>query len=67
VAQVGSVIGRGFSYALLRAVTGIEDAPDSRHRYASDFPIMESHGVGLWVRRPWAPPETSGCRRISRT
>jgi hypothetical protein len=27
VAQVGAVIGRGFSYALLRAVAGIEDAP----------------------------------------
>ena len=27
VAQVGSVIGRDFSYALLRAVAGMEDAP----------------------------------------
>ena len=27
VAQVGSVIGRGFSYALLRDVAGLEDAP----------------------------------------
>jgi class 3 adenylate cyclase/predicted ATPase len=27
VAQVGSVIGRGFSYSLLRAVAGMEDAP----------------------------------------
>ena len=27
VAQVGAVIGRGFSYGLLRAVAGIEDAP----------------------------------------
>jgi predicted ATPase len=27
VAQIGSVIGRGFSYALLRAVTAIDDAP----------------------------------------
>src|SRR6202040_2583537 len=27
VAQVGAVIGRGFSYALLQAVAGIEDAP----------------------------------------
>jgi tetratricopeptide (TPR) repeat protein len=27
VAQVGSVIGRGFSYALLQAVAGIENAP----------------------------------------
>jgi predicted ATPase/class 3 adenylate cyclase len=27
VAQVGSVIGRGFSYVLLRAVAGIEDTP----------------------------------------
>jgi predicted ATPase len=27
VAQIGAVIGRGFSYALLRAVAGIEDAP----------------------------------------
>ncbi len=27
VAQVGSVIGRGFSYGLLRAVAGMEDAP----------------------------------------
>jgi class 3 adenylate cyclase len=27
VAQVGAVIGRGFSYALLRAVTGIADEP----------------------------------------
>jgi class 3 adenylate cyclase/predicted ATPase len=27
VAQVGAVIGRGFSYGLLRAVTGLEDAP----------------------------------------
>ena len=26
VAQIGSVIGRGFSYALLRAVTGMDDA-----------------------------------------
>jgi class 3 adenylate cyclase len=27
VAQVGSVIGRGFSYGLLRALAGMEDAP----------------------------------------
>ena len=27
VAQIGSVIGRGFSYALLRNVAGMEDAP----------------------------------------
>jgi predicted ATPase len=27
VAQVGAVIGRGFSYGLLRAVAGLEDAP----------------------------------------
>ena len=27
VAQIASVIGRGFSYALLRAVAGMEDAP----------------------------------------
>jgi class 3 adenylate cyclase/predicted ATPase len=27
VAQIGSVIGRGFSYALLRGVAGMEDAP----------------------------------------
>ena len=27
VAQIGAVIGRGFSYALLRAVAGMEDAP----------------------------------------
>jgi len=27
VAQIGSVIGRGFSYALLRDVAGMEDAP----------------------------------------
>jgi predicted ATPase len=27
VAQVGAVIGRGFSYGLLRAVAGIDDAP----------------------------------------
>ena len=27
VAQIGSVIGRDFSYALLRAVAGMEDAP----------------------------------------
>jgi len=27
VAQVGSVIGRGFSYGLLRAVAGLDDAP----------------------------------------
>jgi class 3 adenylate cyclase len=27
IAQVGSVIGRGFSYGLLRALAGIEDAP----------------------------------------
>ncbi len=27
VAQIGSVIGRGFSYGLLRDVTGMEDAP----------------------------------------
>ena len=27
VAQVGAVIGRGFSYGLLRAVAGMEDAP----------------------------------------
>jgi predicted ATPase len=27
VAQVGAVIGRGFSYHLLRAVAGIDDAP----------------------------------------
>jgi len=27
VAQVGSVIGRGFSYSLLRALAGMEDAP----------------------------------------
>ena len=27
VAQIGAVIGRGFSYALIRAVAGIEDAP----------------------------------------
>jgi predicted ATPase len=27
VAQVGTVIGRGFSYGLLRAVAGIDDAP----------------------------------------
>src|SRR6202012_3445999 len=27
VAQVGSVIGRGFSYGLLRAVAGTEDVP----------------------------------------
>ena len=27
VAQIGAVIGRGFSYALLRAVAGIEDTP----------------------------------------
>jgi len=27
VAQIGAVIGRGFSYALLRAVTGIADEP----------------------------------------
>ena len=27
VAQIGSVIGRGFSYGLLRAVAGMEDAP----------------------------------------
>jgi predicted ATPase/class 3 adenylate cyclase len=27
VAQIGSVIGRGFSYSLLRAVAGMEDAP----------------------------------------
>ena len=27
VAQIGSVIGRGFSYELLRAIAGVEDAP----------------------------------------
>ena len=27
VAQIGAVIGRGFSYALLRDVAGMEDAP----------------------------------------
>jgi predicted ATPase len=27
VAQIGAVIGRGFSYGLLRDVTGLEDAP----------------------------------------
>ena len=27
VAQIGAVIGRGFSYALLRTVTGMEDVP----------------------------------------
>ena len=27
VAQIGSVIGRDFSYGLLRAITGIDDAP----------------------------------------
>ena len=27
VAQIGSVIGRGFSYGLLRAVAGMDDAP----------------------------------------
>ena len=27
VAQIGAVIGRGFSYSLLRAVAGMEDAP----------------------------------------
>jgi predicted ATPase len=27
VAQIGAVIGRGFSYALIRAVAGMEDAP----------------------------------------
>ena len=27
VAQVGSVIGRGFSFELLRAISGMEDAP----------------------------------------
>jgi predicted ATPase len=27
VAQIGSVIGRGFSYKLLKAVAGIDDAP----------------------------------------
>jgi class 3 adenylate cyclase/tetratricopeptide (TPR) repeat protein len=27
VAQIGAVIGRGFSFELIRAVTGIEDAP----------------------------------------
>jgi predicted ATPase len=27
VAQIGSVIGRGFSYELLRAISGMEDAP----------------------------------------
>ena len=27
VAQIGSVVGRGFSYSLLRTVVGMEDAP----------------------------------------
>ena len=44
VAQIGAVIGRDFSYALLRAVAGIEDTPlqMSLERLAeADIPLVQ--------------------------
>ena len=46
VAQIGSVIGRGFSYKLLRAVAGIDDAPlESALEKLSDADIVLVEGV----------------------
>jgi len=53
VAQIGAVIGRGFSYALLRAVTGIADEPlQAALERLADADILLAQGL---------PPE-SDCR-----
>ena len=46
VAQIGSVIGRGFSYKLLKAVAGMEDAPlEAALEKLSDADIVLVEGV----------------------
>jgi predicted ATPase len=46
VAQIGSVIGRGFSYKLLKAVAGMDDAPlESALEKLSDADIVLVEGV----------------------
>ena len=46
VAQIGSVIGRGFSYKLLRAVAGMDEAPlDAALEKLSDADIVLVEGV----------------------
>ncbi len=46
VAQVGSVIGRGFSFELLRAISGMEDAPlQAALERLADADILLAQGV----------------------
>jgi class 3 adenylate cyclase/predicted ATPase len=46
VAQIGSVIGRGFSYKLLKAVAGVDDAPlETALEKLSDADIVLVEGV----------------------
>jgi predicted ATPase len=46
VAQIGSVIGRGFSYKLLKAVAGMDDAPlEAALEKLSDADIVLVEGV----------------------
>jgi molybdopterin-guanine dinucleotide biosynthesis protein len=46
VAQIGSVIGRGFSYKLLKAVAGMDDAPlEAALEKLSDTDIVLVEGV----------------------
>jgi predicted ATPase len=46
VAQIGSVIGRGFSYKLLKAVSGMDDAPlEAALEKLSDADIVLVEGV----------------------
>ena len=48
VAQIGSVIGRGFSYKLLKAVAGMDDAPlETALEKLSDADIVLVEGVLL--------------------
>ena len=51
VAQIGSVIGRGFSYGLLRAVAGMEDAP-----------LQAGAGTARRGRHPAGPGPAAGIR-----
>ena len=49
VAQIGSVIGRGFSYKLLKAVAGMDDAP-LRSRAGKAFRCRHRAGPGRAAR-----------------
>ena len=62
VAQVGSVIGRDFSYALVRAVAGMEDAPlQAALERLAEADILLVQGLPPEIRLSLQARAHSGC------